>query len=62
MRRDFRSHLTNQSQVSELISPANTYVGCRSKLCLARSYRLVVRGSAWPAASWTSLRLAPASR
>ena len=32
-----------------------------ARLCLARSYRRVVLGSAWPTASWTSRRLAPAS-
>ncbi len=30
------------------------YVACRSGDTLARSYRMVVRGSAWDAASWTA--------
>lgn len=44
------------------IIPASAYVGWRSRLCRARSYLRVVLGSACPAASWTSRRLAPASR
>ena len=34
-----------------IISPASAYVGCRSKLCRARSYRRFVLGSACRAAS-----------
>jgi hypothetical protein len=33
---------------------ATVYVACRSRFSRARSYLRVVRGSAWPAASWTS--------
>ena len=35
------------------IIPATKYVGCLSRLCRARSYRLVVLGSAWPFANST---------
>src|SRR5947209_213336 len=37
------------------------YVACRSRLPRARSYRIVVRGSACEAASWTSCSGTPAS-
>ena len=37
-------------------------MACRSSERRARSYRIVVRGSAWEAASWTSRRATPASR
>src|SRR6266571_1150969 len=37
------------------------YVACRSRLPRARSYRIVVRGSAWEAASCTSRSGTPAS-
>jgi hypothetical protein len=37
-------------------------VACRSSEVLARSYRIVVRGSAWEAASCTSRRGTPASK
>jgi hypothetical protein len=36
-------------------------VACRSRLPRARSYLMVVRGSAWEAASWTSRSGTPAS-
>ncbi len=35
--------------------------GWRSRFLRARSYRIVVRGSAWRAAIWTSRRSSPAS-
>jgi hypothetical protein len=38
------------------------YVACRSRLSRALSYRIVVRGSACEAASWTSRSGTPASR
>src|SRR5690348_17949974 len=43
------------------IHAATTYVACRSRLPRARSYRIVVRGSACEAASWTSRSGTPAS-
>lgn len=36
-------------RVVQPTNPASRYVGCRSKLCRPRSYRLVVRGSSCPA-------------
>ena len=36
-------------------------VACRSRLPRARSYLMVIRGSAWEAASWTSRSGTPAS-
>lgn len=38
---------------------ARMEVGCRSRFLRARSYRMVVRGSACRAANWTSCRSAP---
>jgi hypothetical protein len=38
------------------------WVACRSRLPRARSYRIVVRGSACEAASWTSRSGTPPSK
>ena len=41
---------------------ATVWFACRSRLCLARSYLAVMRGSEWRAAIWTSRSGTPASR
>jgi len=41
-------------QAAPATEAARVYVACRSRLRRPRSYLVVVRGSAWEAASWTS--------